>query len=202
MWTTLLKGIGKIGGGLLGLGGGADSNKIAQQVAGILGGAGAGIGAASQGAASNRGAQFEGQLGLERLLMDRDKQFYDMQLGREKEGRDGGTDAWRKLLAAQHTLSPGARPSLSPYSVGPRQATDMERQGADAMSQEVMARLQGGNPIAAPTQRPMSVDPSLLKAGTGEKVGGWLAPILTFLGQNQQPVSRTMSGVPKGGNYA
>jgi hypothetical protein len=33
--------------------------------------------------------------------------------------------------------------------------------------------LQGGNPIAAPTQRPMSVDPKLLKSGWLEKLLGY-----------------------------
>jgi hypothetical protein len=139
----------------------------------ILGAGGAALGAISQGQASNRGQEFGGQLDLERLLMDRDAQFQNQQIAREQEGRTSGKDAWRRLLSAQHTISPGARPSLSPYSVAPRQATGAELQGADAMTQEVLARLMGGNPIAEPTQRPLAVDPKLLKSGWLEKLAGY-----------------------------
>jgi hypothetical protein len=190
MWGSLLKGIGKIGGSLIGLGGGADEEKIAASVAKILGAGGAGLGAASQASATNRGEQFSGQALLEQLLQQRDSQFQNQTIAREQEGRASGTDAWRKLLASQRTLSPSTRPSLSPYSVGQRQATDTERQGASAMSAEVMARLQGGNPMAPVTQRPLAMDPSLLNAGGFEKTAGWLSPILAFLGQQksqQQP---------------
>jgi hypothetical protein len=158
-----------------------------------IGAGGAALSAGSQASAQNRGSQFGGQMDLANLLMQRDfgrlglegeadRDFFNQTIGREQEGRAGREDAWRKLQSAQRTLSPGARPSLSPYSVAPRQATDMERQGADALSQEVMARLTGGNPIAMPTRRdtsfqydPMStIDPRLLKAGKGERIAGWL----------------------------
>ena len=72
--------------------------------------------------------------------------------------------------------------NAGPYSVAPRQATETERGGAEALTREVMARLQGGNPIAAPTERPMTVDPRLLKAGRAEKTLGWLAPALSLAG--------------------
>jgi hypothetical protein len=153
-----------------------------------LGAAGAAAGAFSQGQAQNRGAEFAGQLDLERLLMERDDQFLDQQLAREQEGRESATDAYRKLLSAQRVLNPGPRPSFSTYSAPRRQATDMERQGADALSQEVMARLTGGNPIAPISQRPMSVDASRLKAGGMEKALGVASPFLSFLGRTgQQP---------------
>jgi hypothetical protein len=191
MWGWL-KGAGKVLGGLAGIGGGADENKIAQSVADILGGAGAAFGGNSAQAANNRGAKFTGQLGLEQLLMDRDGQLFDQTLEREREGRIGRTDAWRGLLSAQRTLSPGARPQLSPYSVAPRQATGMEMDGANALSQELMQRLQGGNPIAMPTQRPMNIDPNLLNAGKMEKAGNWLSPIFNYLGNanRQKPEAR------------
>lgn len=188
-WASILKGIGKFGLGALGIGGGADNNKIASSVAQILGATGAGIGAASQASASNRGEQFGGQAILEQLMQQRDRDQFSQGLQREQEGRASGTDAWRKLMASQRTLSPGARPQLSPYSVAPRQATDMERQGASAMSEEVMKRLQGGNQMPVSAPRPMQIDPGLLKAGGMEKAGGWLSPILSFLGRPQAPVS-------------
>jgi hypothetical protein len=169
-WGTL----GKIGGAIGGIaaapftGGGSLAALPA-----ILGAGGAALGAISQGKAQNRGAEFGGQLDLERLLMERDAQFFNQNIAREQEGRAGASDAWRKLLSAQHTISPTPRPNVSPYSAAPRQATGAEMQGADALTQEVLARLTGGNPIAAPTQRPLSVDPKLLKSGWLEKLAGY-----------------------------
>jgi hypothetical protein len=186
-----LKGAGKVLGGLAGIGGGADENKIASSVANILGGAGAALGGNSAQAANNRGAKFDGQIDMERLINERNQQYFNQQIAREQEGRIGRNDAWRSLLSAQRTLNPSARPSLSPYSVAPRQATGAERLGADAISQEVMQRLQGGNPIAAPQQSPLSVDPRLLDAGGMEKAGNWLSPIFNYLGAaNRKPEAR------------
>lgn len=148
-----------------------------------LGAGGAALGAIGQSKAQNRDAQYSGQLDLERLLMARDQQQFNNTLAREQDGRESGSDAWRKLLAAQRTISPGPRPQLSPYSVAPRQATGAEMDGANAMTAEVMARVQGGNPLPMPAQRPMSVDPRLLKPGGMEQAAGWLSPILSFMGQ-------------------
>lgn len=193
-WSTLGKIGGAIGAGVLApVSGGASLTSLPA----ILGGAGAAAGAFSQGLANNRGGQFAGQMDLERLLMERDDQFFDQQLAREQEGRAGATDAWRKLLAAQRVLSPGARPSLSPYSVAPRQATDMERQGANALTAEVMARLEGGNPIAPVERRPMNVDPNLLKSGALEKILGTASPFLSFLGRaGQRPQVESQRPTP------
>ncbi len=175
--------------------------KAAGGVAGVVG---AGLSGKAKDDANNRGAKFDGQLELQRLLMEGDRDYFNQSVQREAEGRASGTDAWQKLLSAQRTLSPGARPQLAgQYSVAPRQATDMERQGADAMTQEVMARLTGGNPIAAPTRRPVTaddsavrVDPRLLDAGGLEKTAGWLAPILTALGQ-KRTTAGPMDEIPR-----
>jgi hypothetical protein len=139
---------------------------------------GAGLGAASQGMASNRGAQFQGQLDLERLLMQRDQNAFQNQITREQEGRAGQSDAFRKMFAAQRVSSPAARPNVTPYAAAPRMATGAELSGADALTQQVLARLQGGNPISMPAQRPMNVDPRLLKAGKLESIFGLLSPAL------------------------
>jgi hypothetical protein len=168
-----------------------------------LGAGGAALGAIGQSKAQNRDAQLGAQNDLERLLLaregiesGRDQDFYNQGIQREQEGRASGTDAWRKLLAAQRTIEPGARPQLSPYSVAPRQRTGAELQGADAMTQEVMARLQGGNQLPMPTRRaplpPVAMDPKLMKPGGLESAAGWLSPILAFLGQQgQTPTSST-----------
>lgn len=171
----------------------------------ILGAAGAGLGAASQAKANNRGEQYGGQLDLEQLLMARDSQNQNMNIAREQEGRAGQTDAFRKLLSAQHLLTPATQTHLSPYSATPRTATDAERGGADALTEQVLARLQGGNPIAPVESRPITandaafrVDPRLLQAGSGEQIGGWLSAILPSLGMLSRPKPPVMSGVPTG----
>lgn len=158
----------------------------------ILGAGGAALGAFSGGQAQNRDAQYSGQMDLAQLLNQREMQrqqleansqndAFSQNLQRSQEGRASGQDAWRKLLSAQHTMTPGAQPQLAgKYNVAPRQATGAETQGADAMTQEVMARLQGGNPIAPVTQRPVNlqydpmstVDPKLMKSGLLEKIIG------------------------------
>lgn len=195
MWG-FLKGLGKVVGGLTGLGGGGvDYDKLAT----MIGGAGAGLSAYGQSAAGNRDGKYAGQLDLEQLLMDRDKQYFDQSIDREKEGRAGLTDAWQKLLAAEHVGSPGARPQLSPYSVARRQPTETELFGADQMKQEVLRRLQGGNPIAVPQQRPLSIDPTLLNAGTGEKVSGWLGAGLGALGGLRRRYPMDEKPRPNGG---
>jgi hypothetical protein len=148
----------------------------------IAGAAGAGLGALSQGMAQNRGQQYGGQLDLERLLMDRDQSYFNQRIQREQEGRAGQSDAFRKLLATSHLLSPGPRPQLSPYSVASRMPTGAEQTGGNALLQQVLARLQGGNPIAPVTERPMSVDPKLLKAGGLEKLFGYGSAGLGILG--------------------
>ncbi len=146
---------------------------------GIAGAVGKGLSAASEAKANNRGNKFEGQTDLERLLLLREQQNQAQQIAREQEGRAGTTDAYRKLISAQHLLTPGAQPQLAgKYSVAPRVASPTEMSGADALSQQVLARLQGGNPIAPVTQHPLAVDPNLLNAGKGESIMGWLGAAL------------------------
>ena len=144
--------------------------------------AGQGLGAIAQGKATNRGEEFAGQTDLARLLLERDAQFQNQSIAREQEGSRSGMDAWRRLLMAQRTLSPGPRPQLSPYSIAPRQATAAERQGATAMSSEVLQRLLGGNPIPVPQRTDLGVNPSLLRPGRMERILGYAAPAATIAG--------------------
>lgn len=179
-----LKGLGAIGAGVAApFTGGASLSALGPLLAG---GAGAAMSGGSQQAASNRGAKFDGQLDLQQLLMARDGQAFDQNLRREQEGRASGTDAWRKLMAAERVGNPGARPQLSPYSVAPRQAAESELYGADALRAEALKRLTGGNQLPMPQQSPMQVDPSLLNAGGLETAGNWLGPLLSFLGRPQE----------------
>jgi hypothetical protein len=149
------------------------------------------LGSAAGSMAGNRSGQFSGQMDLARLLQERDQNnrmlglqadnnYVSNQIAREQEGRAGQQDAWRKLLSAQHTLSPTQLPTVSTYQAPMRMPTDAERSGADALTQQVLSRLQGGNPLAevqrsnvASQYDPMStVDPKLLKPGMLEKILG------------------------------
>jgi hypothetical protein len=163
----------------------------------IAGAAGDVLGGMSEAKAKNRGSQFEGQMDLERLLLDRDNSHFNQGLLREQEGRAGGMDAWKRLMMAQHVSNQGQRPQLSPYSIAPRERSAEELQGANAMTNEVMARLMGGNPIAPVQSREMSVDPRLLTPGKMESAMGYLHPLLGALGKIKRPEER-MSGVPMG----
>ena len=153
----------------------------------ILGAAGAGLGAISQGQAQNRGEKFGGQLSLEQLLMEREGQQFNQGLSREQDSRASGLDAFRRALMAQHTLEPGARPQLSPYSVAPRQANEHERIAAQAMAEEVANRLINGYQGPAVSTRPSGVDPNLLNPGGFERIAGYASPFLSALGALKTP---------------
>lgn len=148
----------------------------------VLGAAGKAIGAAAERKAKNRAAKFEGQTELERLLLERDREYFNQTLAREQEGRLSGSDAWRKLIASQRLLEPGPRPQISPYAAAPRTLTPADYQGLTSMTNEALVRTQGGNPIAPITPRPSVVDPRLLDPGKFERVAAWLAPILGYSG--------------------
>lgn len=206
-FLDILKGIGKVGlnvGAGMVPGGSLATSALKAGMGGASGALGAGVGAMSQSAANNRGEKFSGQLDLERLLMERDQQIQNQLLLREQDGRASGADAWKKLLSAQHTLNPSAMPSVSPYAVARPGPTDATKQGAEALTAEVMTRLQGGNALPMPTQRPVTsndeafrVDPKLLDAGKGEKAGGWLSLLLGGLGaaaQARTPTSAKPTG--------
>lgn len=196
--------LGKIGGSIGAIAGAPFTGGASLAALGpILGAGGAALGGFASDSAKNRDAQFSGQMDLATLLNQREMQrqqltagadndYTSNQIARSQEGRASGQDAWRKLLASQHTLDPGARPQLAgPYNVAPRQANPIERQGADAMANEVMQRLQGGNPIAEVTKRPVNlqydpmstVDPALLKTPGGENLSNILGPLFSFLGK-------------------
>lgn len=147
---------------------------------------GAGLGAIASTKAHNRGEKLGSQMDLEQLLMQREGNYQDMRIGREQEGRAGGLDAFKRLMMAQHVTNPGAKPQLSPYSVAPRQASDGELMGADAMAQEVMQRLRGGNPIPQVNERPLEVDRKLMDPGMLEKIFGYAAPFLGAVGTAAQ----------------
>src|SRR5688572_5820422 len=168
-FMDVLKGVGKAGLGFL--------------AGGPVGAIGAGIGAISQGKAQNRGEKLGGQFDLEQILMARDRDLLQRQMSREEEGRASGNDAWKRMLAAQRVKHPGPRPQLAgKYSTPSRVSTPTEMQGADAMTAEVMARLQGGNPIPQQGMRELAIDPKLMDPGLMERLLGYGAAGLSAWG--------------------
>lgn len=149
----------------------------------ILGAAGTGLAGAGAANANNRGSEFYGQYLMEMAQQQADKQHQADLIAREQEGRTGAEDAWRKLQSAGHLLQPAPMPNVSPYSAPQRTPTGAETTGANALSAEVLKRLQTGNPIPMPVQHPLTMDPSLLKPGALEKTSSWLSPVLALLGK-------------------
>lgn len=181
-WSTLGKiGLGAAGAAAAPFTGGA--SLMATLGSAGLGAAGAASGAFSQSQANNRGEKYGGQIDLERLLMERERNNQTMRINREQEGRASSSDAFRKLLASTHLLSPGSRPQLSPYSVKPRAVTTEEMRGSGAMIDDSLRRLEGGNPIPQVTDRPVNVDPNLLNAGWLEQITGVASPALGIWSQ-------------------
>lgn len=170
----------------------------------IAGMAGAGLGAAAQSNAANRGTNIDVGFGEEqmnqgrerlrldasRLSQDQLNDYYDNSIARETEGRTGRNDAMRGVQQAEYlkNRSGYAAPSgTSAIGFGPKASTDAEKQAAELMRMEVMKRLEGGNPLEAPTMpTPVQpgmpgqyqVDPKLRKPGMFEKIAGVAAPVL------------------------
>ena len=201
MWSSILSGLKGIGknlvGGAPGTGGGAGG--WTSQIGNIMDLAGAGLGARSSAQASNRGTALEAQTDIAQQLALRDKYYNDALLAYEKEGREGGAQAMRQLLTSQRMNNPAERPNVSPYAAPQRQATDIERQANDLMAQQMMARLQGGNPLPRPEKTDLQIDRSLMKPSTSENVTGWLSALMPVGGRvlapRPQPPIMTQSGL-------
>lgn len=186
LWST----IGKIGAiGAAPFTGGASLAALP-----AIGAAGEMLGGFAQGQASNRGNEYSGQLDLARLIMERERMrgeaendYFNQSLSRAQDNRAGRSSAFRSLLAAARLKSPGPRPQLSPYSIAPRTPTGDEVAGADALSAEVLARLQNGSPLPEVTRREIAdplegVDAGLLRPGRMERILGVASPVLTAIG--------------------
>jgi hypothetical protein len=129
--------------------------------------------------AHNRGEKFGGQLDMERALMERELM--------NNQSRKG---AWQGLLSAQHTINPGPQPQLAgKYNIAPRQATGAELGGADALTQEVLARLLSGPGKA-------QIDPKLLNSGIMEKLLGYGSTGAGILGALQRSPGLPTNSAP------
>lgn len=184
-WSTL----GTIGGAIA-----APFTGGASLIPSLIGAGAAGLAGAASSSANNRGEKFGGQNELQQLLMARDQQAFNNSISREQEGRAQSSDALKKLLSTSHTLNPGGYTHLSPYSVAPRQASDAEMTGAQALQAEALKRIQGGNSIQPFQQSPLVVDPNLLNASGFEKFAGIAAPAMgvwSALAQQKPPLPST-----------
>lgn len=165
-------------------GGGGFLSTLASHAPDILKGAGAVLGAGSQSAADNRGANVEAAALTEQLNQNRQRNFFDEVISREQEGRAGATDAFKKAQQTEYVLNntKDYAPSngLPSYGFGPHAATDTEKSAASHLRNEVMQRLANGNPVPQPTDPgQFQFDPKLLKPGFFEKLSGYAAPALT-----------------------
>jgi len=155
--------------GMAGLGG-----TTAATIGGIAGAAGSALGGLGDSQAKNRGAELASQNELSKQLLLRDKAYQDALVTREQEGRKAEGTNFARLLSAQHALSPASMPSVSPYAASQRQATGAEAQGADLLTQQVLARMAAGNPIPMPEKTDLMINRKLLKPGAAENWTNWL----------------------------
>ena len=218
------------------------------KIASMAGPIGSGIGAMSGAAAKNRGTGIEAQLaeedrrlGRARLQQGDDSNaisagnlnrqalddFHTQSRLREVEGREGRRSAMQDLQVANYVGNRGDAPpavttsgkTLNTMGLGPRASTDQEKAGMAAAAKEVMMRLEGGNPLEAPTRptdfqlpssgvpklydQPFNLDPKLLKPGMFERIGDILGPVMTAYGRQGQkaPIDYGMAGnAPYGAN--
>jgi len=177
-WNTLGK-IGGIAGSIAAIPftGGASAAAIPalSAMGSIAGAAGSALGGMSDAKAKNRDAELSAQHQIANQLLMRDKNYNDASLAYEKEGREGQGQAMARLLATQRRASPSAMPNVSPYAAAPRQRTEMETGADDLLAQQMMLRLQGGNPLPKPQLTDLQIDRGLMKPGTGENLTGWLS---------------------------
>jgi len=141
------------------------------------------LGGGADDSAANRSSALASQNELSKQLVQRDRNYYDALIAREQEGRAAEGTALARLRSAQHLLSPGARPVVSPYGVQPRQLTDVEQGANQQISAEMMKRLTAGNPLPVPEKTDLQVDRSLMKPGWLEQLMGYGGAGLSAWGQ-------------------
>jgi hypothetical protein len=100
----------------------------------VIGGAGDALGAASQAAASNRGAKVDVALTEEQLNQQRKRDFINALIAREQEGRESGKSAFRESQYADYVANGGneykPRIGLPSYGFGPRASSEQQQASA------------------------------------------------------------------------
>lgn len=172
----------------------------------VVGGAGAGIAGATAAAADNRAAELKAAIEQEKLRQRQQEQYEQQLIARAQEDRTSLTDAFLKSAQAQQLISatpyrpsmvsqmPGAIPSAIPsFGTGPAMPSQEMRGNAQSIYDMMVKRVTGGSqlpPLLPPS--PYTNDPSLLRPRPGERIGGWLGPVLGIIGGINQ--------LPPGGN--
>lgn len=185
----------------------------------IAGAAGAMLSERSKATTANRGSQIDAMIAQENQRRANETNFnaaalrkaeldsqnasnyQNQQISRAAEGRASGNDAFLNLQKTEYLANnKGPQPSsvtimgkqvqLPQFDLGQRASTDAEVHGANAYRDEVMKRLDGGNPITAPTMgtspdigarpTPFTIPDNLTHAGAGEQITGLLGTGLSF----------------------
>lgn len=209
MWGSILKGIGKVGGSLLGLGGGANEDDIADKVLRGIGAVGPVLSGAAQGSAGQR--MDEGQLGLgyanAQGQQARDRFSSDLaganaqfgagmqgaQFNREGQDRERKNALLSSLLGGLQDFQ--ATPGNPAIAAKMGTSTGGLRPSALTGNKEALMALLAQPQTAAPDYMAPSpyvapALPQMPQAGMGEKVLGGIGlggSILGALGQWRNP---------------
>lgn len=148
----------------------------------VIGGIGKAIGGATQGAADNRGATDDFELDRARLGVESQNAFDTQNTNRSRLEMDQRKENARDVYRA------GWYENRQPGPFNPRGLTPLGANYAsslDSLEEQAMSRLAKGpqfatNQMPAPIQAPL---PTQQPKGKGEKVGDWLSPILTGIGE-------------------
>lgn len=177
-WSKLAK-IGSIAGA--GLATAFTGGAASPWLVGALGAAGAGLGAASQASASNRGTQIDVGLTQQQLQDQATRDWYNELVQQAQTGDSTRANAWKDLLHAAYVKNwvQPASGVFSPYTKPLTPPSADAKAGANGVIAEAMNRLNNGNPIPTPTKPNIVVDPKLMKPSVWEELSGALGPALT-----------------------
>ena len=207
--------------------GGAAAPTLFGKIASMAGPISQGIGAMTSAAGKNRGTNVDIAFKEEEARRERERlrqgddtiainagnltrqqidDYHNQSRLREIEGREGRGQAMKDIQVANYVGNRGEAPpamttsgkQLNTMGLGPRASTEQEKAGMAAAAQEIMTRLQGGNPLdkpemAAPVVLPgagkprlydeqFGIDPKLTKPGLMERIGGIAGPLLGAAG--------------------
>lgn len=180
-------------------------------VADLLGAGRDVLGASADTAAHNRGVAMDAQQAEALFNLKQDEDYRNALIAREREGRESGTDAQRKLQQAEYIAnnqgySPisittgGQSRKLPAYGFGPTQSTEAEKAGAVGIRGEALKRLEGGNQLPA-IPEPIPFEFEDKEPSTFEEIAQWTVPGLSIW----EAIERARKGrktqpVPFGGN--
>jgi hypothetical protein len=146
--------------------------------------AASGLGEFADTSAANRGAQVDAASQAELINQSRQRDFRTAAEAREKDRRESGTDAWRKMQQAEYVGGGGndyAGHKGRRFGFGPKGATTTERAAASEVLAEAQKRIAARDSLLAPVNDPGAFrhDPRLLKprklekiASVGSAIGG------------------------------